>query len=549
VLRLESSGGPAPDRLQASAGDTLRKWLLPLQLAGVVGVPVLVLAVLLNVHGLNPEIEIPTEHFYVVTFVAVVALSISVFLAIEALKIQRYKLVLLSVGFMTMGGLFTIHGLATPGVLLPVTEDYTPATISVVGVSAFLSILLPALLFAVAYSPLLDIFERHLPFWPVGGLIVFTISAIFVFGFIALAQSSLISYLPLTSRPLAYGLALLGAGCLGFASIQQLRSPSLSLPLQTGLGFSFAILAVAEGAMILAPAWTLAWWSYHFLMLTAVVIATGAIAIERRNSNSFRTILEAALDLQVRADVEIEQVAEVAALAAAIEAKDRNTRGHTSRVADLTVAIAREMGMPNRRLQMLARAALLHDIGKLETPDRILRKAGPLDDSEWIEMRKHPEIGARILRRLHKFDEEIEVVLSHHERLDGSGYPRGLVGDQIPDGARILAVADTYDSLVSDRPYRAGLPQDQAVQIIRNETRTHLDPVAVETLFALLSARPADDRRRVPRAKAETAVKPRIMPENLTQLALGAIDVSPNPSTRRVRVQRPPMATGCLATA
>jgi putative nucleotidyltransferase with HDIG domain len=154
---------------------------------------------------------------------------------------------------------------------------------------------------------------------------------------------------------------------------------------------------------------------------------------------------------------------------------------------------------------MLARAALLHDIGKLETPDRILRKAGPLDDSEWVEMRKHPEVGARILRRLRKFDEEIEVVLSHHERLDGSGYPRGLVGDQIPDGARILAVADTYDSLVSDRPYRAGLPQNQAVQIIRNETGTHLDPVAVQTLFALLSARPADDRRRVPRARAEVA--------------------------------------------
>ncbi|MFN2465929.1 MAG: HD-GYP domain-containing protein [Candidatus Dormibacteria bacterium] len=102
----------------------------------------------------------------------------------------------------------------------------------------------------------------------------------------------------------------------------------------------------------------------------------------------------------------------------------------------------------------MARAGLLHDIGKLHIPDSILLKPGPLSDEELMVMKQHPEMGLDILARLGKFDEEAEVVIAHHERIDGSGYPRGLKGDQIPLGARILAVADTYDVLVSDRPYR-----------------------------------------------------------------------------------------------
>lgn len=478
----------------------MRALRVPTQVILTAGIPAVVIGTLLIVPGLNREVEIPIQHFYIVSLVAATALAISGLLAVQALTIQHYKLVLLAVGFMTMGGLFTIHGLATPGVIMPASEDYGPAARSLIGIAAFLSVLLPALLFTVAYTPLLGLYERRIPFWPFGGVILFIAAAIVTFGAAGLAGSPLVAYLPVTSRPLAYALTAVGVGCLTFASFRQLRSPLAALPLQTALGLAYPLLAVAEATMVLAPTWTLAWWGYHFLMLAAVGIAIGAIAIERRSTDSFRTILEAALDLEVRAEVEIAHVAEIAALAAAIEAKDRNTRGHTARVADLTVAIARRMDLPGRRLQMLARAALLHDIGKLETPDLILNKAGPLDDAEWVVMRRHPEVGAQILRRLGKFEQEIELVWAHHERLDGKGYPRGLSGDEIPIGARILAVADTYDSLVSDRPYRSGLSAAQAAQIIRDETGNHLDPVPVEALFALLAERPSNDRRQVPRA-------------------------------------------------
>src|SRR6202022_2597720 len=119
--------------------------------------------------------------------------------------------------------------------------------------------------------------------------------------------------------------------------------------------------------------------------------------MERVRGVSLRVILEAALGLQVRAEIEIEQVAEIASLAAAIEAKDRDTRGHTARVAELTVLIARELGMPAPALRSLARAGLLHDLGKLQIPDEILIKPGPLTDEEWVVMKQHPQMGVDIL--------------------------------------------------------------------------------------------------------------------------------------------------------
>lgn len=470
-------------------------------MALVVALPVAFVATLVRLPAVDPEVEIPIQHFYVVTTVAATAFGISIFLTFQALKIQHYKLVLLAVGFMTMGGLFTVHALATPGVLLPYSEPYGPASASVVGISAFLSVLLPATLFAVAYTPALSFYERRMPFWPVGGLALFLLAGIFVFAVIALSDTAVIDGLPVSGRPTAYLLAVVGIVCLIFAGYRQLGSPRVALPLQTGLGLAFPLLAVALGIQVLAPPWTLAWWTYHFLMLAAVSLAVGAMILEHRSTGSFRTILEAALDLQVRADLEIEQVSELAALGAAIEARDRNTRGHTARVADLTVAIAREMGLPNRRLRMLARAALLHDIGKLETPDHILLKSGPLTDQEWIEMRRHPEAGVRILRQIGGFDEELEVVWAHHEHLDGSGYPRGLRGDEIPLGARILSVADVYDSLASDRPYRAGLMEGEIKKLLKEAEGSHLDPKPLSVLLSLLARRPADDRRRVPRAE------------------------------------------------
>jgi putative nucleotidyltransferase with HDIG domain len=175
-----------------------------------------------------------------------------------------------------------------------------------------------------------------------------------------------------------------------------------------------------------------------------------------------------------------------AALVSAVEMKDGMARGHNRRVADLAANIGRELGMGPADLEILERAGLLHDVGKLRIPDAILAKHDPLDDSEWRVMKTHPELGLTILQWAGEFKRELLAVLYHHERMDGSGYPHGLVADQIPIEARIVAVADTYDVLTSDRPYRQARNKRQARRVLQQEAGAHLDRAVVGALLRFL---------------------------------------------------------------
>ena len=180
-------------------------------------------------------------------------------------------------------------------------------------------------------------------------------------------------------------------------------------------------------------------------------------------------------------------------LANAIEAKDPYTRGHSTRVASLARKLALAMGLPRLTAETVAQAALLHDLGKIAVPEGILRKAGPLSPDEWQVMRRHPLTGAQIVSPLEFFDEGAIIVRHHHERLDGTGYPDGLVGDLIPIGARIVAVADVYDALTSGRPYRGALEPALAIRMLREESGRTLDARAVVLLEAIVASGPDMD--------------------------------------------------------
>ena len=185
-----------------------------------------------------------------------------------------------------------------------------------------------------------------------------------------------------------------------------------------------------------------------------------------------------------------------AVLALGLKVKDRQTRGHNLRVARLCVHIGRQMSMSAPELRVLARAGLMHDIGKLGIPSEVLEKHSPLDESEWILMRMHPELGLTLLDRAGQSTREMLAVLYHHERLDGSGYPYGLKAESIPIEARIVAVADTYDALTSDRPYRQACSQTEARRVLIAEAGSRLDSRAVSALFQSLDWQPGIESRR-----------------------------------------------------
>jgi putative nucleotidyltransferase with HDIG domain len=176
-----------------------------------------------------------------------------------------------------------------------------------------------------------------------------------------------------------------------------------------------------------------------------------------------------------------------------VEAKDHYTAGHCQRVAEHACALAAAVGIPERELTWFRVGALLHDVGKTEVPERVLNKPGPLDTEEWTEMREHTLKGDRIVAEL-GFPWDIRpLVRSHHERWDGSGYPDGLSGEDIPLPARILAVADVYDALTTDRPYRPAFRRADALRIMEQEAGRSLDPQLFRTFRGLIEdeSRPA----------------------------------------------------------
>ena len=186
----------------------------------------------------------------------------------------------------------------------------------------------------------------------------------------------------------------------------------------------------------------------------------------------------------------------ITSLARTIEAKDPYTGGHTERVAEYALMLARELGFGDDELQAVEVGAVIHDIGKIGIPDRILLKPGRLDSDEFEEMRKHPEISSYILDELDLPKVVRDMARNHHERFDGKGYPDGLKGNQIPLAARILTVADAFDAMTSDRPYRRALSQEVAAAEIRRNAGSQFCPDVVAALDECLAGPGRSTQRR-----------------------------------------------------
>lgn len=283
----------------------------------------------------------------------------------------------------------------------------------------------------------------------------------------------------------AAGRAALGSSPLHIPNLAESEPPFLRASLIANEGFVtyFAFPLFAKGQLkgLLelyhrSPLEPDADWLEFFESLGS----QAAIAIE--NAELYASLQRSNIELELAYDATIEGWSH------ALDLRDHETEGHTRRVTELTLQLARAAGMEESELVHLRRGALLHDMGKLGVPDAVLLKPNKLSEEEWVLMRQHPQHAFNMLSRIEYLRPALDIPYYHHEKWDGTGYPRGLKGQEIPFAARLFAVADVWDALRSDRPYRKAWSADQALEYIRARAGTHFDPQVVELFFQIIAA-------------------------------------------------------------
>ena len=240
-------------------------------------------------------------------------------------------------------------------------------------------------------------------------------------------------------------------------------------------------LVLAIMAVSLAALWDRSFW--------LAALALSPLFVIHFTQRAVLKLEEAGAELEVaHGEVVRRSTGALEALSVTVDARDKYTAGHSRRVASMSRAIAEELGLPPAELDIVSQAALLHDIGKIGVSDAVLLKAGPLTTAEWTEMKRHPEEGARIIEPLGYLDEVVPGIRHHHERLDGRGYPDSLMADEIPLVARIIHVADAYDAMTTERPYRKALGRDHALAELRNGSGTDFCERCVSALERAFAA-------------------------------------------------------------
>ncbi len=217
------------------------------------------------------------------------------------------------------------------------------------------------------------------------------------------------------------------------------------------------------------------WWDFFQTL-------AGQTAIAIDNAQLFEGLQRANFDLSIAYEATIEGWSH------ALDLRDKETEGHTLRVTDMTLRLARYFEIDEEQYVNIRRGALLHDIGKMGVPDTILLKPGKLTDEEWVMMKKHPQFAYDLIKPIPYLAEALDIPYCHHEKWDGSGYPRGLKGEQIPLSARIFAIVDVWDAVTSDRPYRKAWTKEEALTYIKNQTDTHFDPQIVRAFLTMMNS-------------------------------------------------------------
>ncbi|HEU4760387.1 MAG TPA: HD domain-containing phosphohydrolase, partial [Dehalococcoidia bacterium] len=414
----------------------------------LLAVPLAVLLTLLAFPDLGWEWDAPGFHFYVVSAASLMSAAVCTVLVLSARSIRETRILFLALCFLSLAMIFAVHGLTTPGHLY---QHFTAALER----SPWLSTLSGGFFAALSVISVPKVMERarlrlsELVFGACAGLIL-------LYFVVSLAFPDWLTGFPTRETWFRYLLSVGTIGLLLFAAWRYGQSYMFArLPGQLAVMGGLVLLAEAQVSLALGEVWYLAWWMYHGLFLAAFASVLGGWGWEMLRARDVKAIAEALVMRDALAQLNRGRPSTVVTLADQIENHDPATFRHVDRVAAYALAIGREMGFGPARLRELVLAAQMHDIGKIGLPSYILTKPGKLTDDEWTLIKRHPGKGGHIVARVPSLEGVARIIRHHHERYDGSGYPDGLAGEEIPLEARIIAAADTFDALTSERPYRA----------------------------------------------------------------------------------------------
>jgi len=416
-------------------------------------------------------------HFVGVGVTALMAALAALALTIVGVRRNDGRAVLLGTAFTVMAALLAIHGLATPGVLVGqngVIALTGAATLPVGGAVLALSAL-PAL-------------RRPRDIRTLLGLQVSALVAVTGLGIVGMAIPDIVPPVPAPGGPAAIVALIVGVFLYSILVLRSLKTYLLTRRVtDLAVVIGVAWLTAALPPALLFNYMDLGWWLGHLFELAGIVIVGATVAVDLRRSAQSRSLVG---DLRAEDLVAQEEAflgARVRALTQLLADKDESTEEHTRRVALRAVQVGEELGLAPGRLRALAIGGLLHDVGKLSVPERILKKPAALDEDEFEVVKRHPGRGVKLLRELGGFPASVQALVhSHHERLDGQGYPRGLGGSALALDTRILTVCDVYDALVSPPVYRAAWSHEAAIALLREESGTAFDERCVAALEAVL---------------------------------------------------------------
>jgi putative nucleotidyltransferase with HDIG domain len=455
-------------------------------LALLLVLPVLALTTFKSRPEIDPLLSSASVHLVVVSAIAAASTVVAVMAARAARRTMNAGPVLLAMGCLAVGILMTGHGLVTPGVG---GQPFNPWVIRL----SWLALLAFAIVTLLASRPPTRL-HRWVAAHPTTVLVVTFVAVLLPVGYIVMDPLAIApSFFSWENDARWAATVVIAAACL-VSSVTHWRRWRLGAdPVQFSLSAASAMVVAAVTSLRLGELWRLSWYDYHGYLLAGFAGAVVAIVISERRSREVLDTLSTAFEADPIVHITTGYPEALRTLVRAVEVKDPYTHGHSRRTAELAARLGGRLRLSTDDLRALTRGAYLHDIGKIGIPEQILNKPGRLDVEERIEIERHPLIGVEMVRGATSLAETADVILHHHERWDGMGYPSGLAGVDIPFLARITTVADVWDALTTNRPYRSGWSGSEALAHIVAGSGSHFDPsivgILVEVAYTDLGVR------------------------------------------------------------